>query len=122
MGEARRRKAALGHNYGTPDFAKDQSLKLRDMTPDEMEQLDLLSYSTNPRYRLMVGSVAGNDCPLLVKAALDAAGQINSYVTALIPKGSTVKILTGSRRAADHNAINRYLMEHTDVIIVNEAH
>jgi hypothetical protein len=122
MGEARRRKAALGNKYGTPDFAKDQPIQLREMPQEEIERLDLLAYSTDSRFWLLIGSVSGTDYPLIVEPVLDNAGRMNSYVKTFYAQGSTPKILTGSRQIADIKAINRYLLDQADVIIINETH
>ena len=118
MGQAKRRRETLGVLYGTPESSTAaRPLQLRAMDAEAIEQAHLSHLATDSALWFLIGSVGDEQCPIVVRPTIDAAGQFNSHVQAFMPKGAHTSILQGRRKTADHQAINRYLLEQSDVVI-----
>lgn len=121
MGQAKRRRAVLGDLYGTGEGSNAPSpLQLREMDPREIEGAGLTDLAADliTDSSVLLMAVAGPEqCFVVAKPTIDAAGQFNSHVVAFSPKGASFSILQGRRKTADHRAINRYLLDRSDVVI-----
>jgi hypothetical protein len=124
MGEARRRKKALGFTYGTPAGSNRQEepvLSFRYMTEQEIVDADF-RLPPEHSFLFLVGSINGFEFPIAAKAVIDAWGKFNSYAYG---KHGVDKIpglpFRGKRKIKDGRDLNKFLLETADVCIVNEA-
>jgi hypothetical protein len=118
MGEARRRKKALGFAYGTPECSnkhEDLVLSFRYMTRQEHEKCEP---SIGEPWQFLIGSIDGVEFPLAAKMVIDAHGNFNSYVRVQ----SSTKIdqipgkpLQGARKTKDHRELNKFLYNNGNV-------
>jgi hypothetical protein len=115
MGQARRRKEALGNAYGAPEGSNRQEepvLSFRYMTSQEHEQCE--PYINEP-WQFLIGSIDGFEFPLAAKMVIDAHGNFNSYVR--VQSSAKVdkipgKPLQGARKTMDHRELNKFLLNH----------
>jgi hypothetical protein len=124
MGQAKRRKAALGHAYGTPEGSNRQeepALSFRYMTEQEIVDEDFRLPPAHP-YLFLVGSIKGFEFTMAVRPVIDAWGQFNSY---LYGNHAIDKIpglpFQGKRKTKDCRDLNKFLLDTADACIVNES-
>lgn len=113
MGQAKRRRAKLGAVYGTPEGSNSSpAVEFREMSPNEIEAVGHQMIADVQRelgcgVRCVMACCAGETVPLLAAPVIDKAGQFNSYVIIIKPKGWLTRDWT-----ARHRDLNRYLRSH----------
>ena len=116
MGQAKRRKQQLGDLYGTPESTeKTAGLNLRWMQHDEIEPIRRLG---NTSSKFVAATVDGAFVALIVDPVIDQCGRFNSHMMMLGPRGTQRQM--ESAKARVHKAVNRFVIENSDVAIVPE--
>jgi len=116
MGQAKRRKQQLGDLYGTPELSeKTAALNLRWMRDDEIEPIRRLGSASS---RFVAATVDGAFVSLIVDPVIDQSGRFNSHMMMLGEKGTQRQM--ESAKARVHKAVNRFMIENSDLAIVAE--
>lgn len=122
MGQAKRRKQQLGEAYGTPEGGNAEqrrdALCFRRMSEEEVTGVP--PHLKGDGFAHVVCSIGGKSFSVAVKCVIDKWGKFNSYVYGgagglSIPG----RPFQGTRKNADHRALNRFILDTTDVIFTN---
>ena len=116
MGQAKQRKQQLGDLYGTPAGCKKTiDFNFRWMQDDEIQPIKQWG---KPSSKFVAATIDGEAAMLIVDPVIDQRGQFNSSMLMLGQKGAKCQLM--QFKAAVHKAVNRFILENTDIVITAE--